>query len=102
MRHGHGRERNENQKRPPRQWTVEETVKQGAIEVEVTSSPGDRGGKLYSLVVQREPGREGRPSKFFRPGDIDDAITALKTAKTWIDCDREEHNQQEDRKFRRA
>lgn len=76
-------------------WKPETSIQHGSAVVEVQVATGLR-GTLRSFRVSRRS-QEGKTTAFLRPGDLSDAIGALKQAQTWLDSMKDPHGKVEDR-----
>ena len=84
------------------EWQTEDTFAVGAMCGEITSAPGERGGKRYSWVIGKSMPNRKDPklpfiSRFCGPADFKAAHDVLTQMENWIDCDREENKVKEKR-----
>jgi hypothetical protein len=91
----------QNNRKQKQDWKEEEVITKGNVQIGIQSLPGNRGGKIYSFFFSRL-GKEDRTSKYFRPSDKADLIAAVEECDQWIECDRHEQEQSQNRGHRRA
>lgn len=66
-------------------WNMEKTITVGQSVAKITSRPGARGGKLFSIMFGRA-GRtpEDKTSPFFRPDDMKDMPALVSQVDAWL------------------
>jgi len=84
------------------EWKKEDTFTAGAVIGELTSAPGERGGKRYSWIVGKSMPNRKDPkipflSRYFRPEDFENVKKVITDMENWIECDREENKVKEKR-----